>query len=91
MAGSHWRSPIVPETGTRLLELEITGGDLNEIKARDLHGLRGLKRLDLSENQLQRIANDAFEEVCPVSHDRSQSWSCAECSTPSHRTSSTYP
>lgn len=73
MASSHWGSRIGPESGTRLLELEVTGGDLNEIKAQDFHGVRGLKRLDLSENQLERIANDAFEEVYPVypaNHDR---------------------
>lgn len=52
------------EFGLELEDLKITRGQLQTIKAHAFMHVRGLKRLDLSENQINQIEPDAFNEVC---------------------------
>lgn len=51
------------EFGLELEDLKITRGHLQMIKSHAFMHVRGLKRLDLSENQLNQIEPDAFNEV----------------------------
>lgn len=52
------------EFGLELEDLKIAQGQLQTIKSHAFMHVRGLKRLDLSENQLSQIEPDAFTEVC---------------------------
>lgn len=51
------------EFGLELEDLKITRGQLQTIKSHAFMHVRGLKRLDLSENQINQIEADAFTEV----------------------------
>lgn len=52
------------EFGLELENLKITRGQLQTIKSHAFMHVRGLKRLDVSENQINQIEPDAFHEVC---------------------------
>lgn len=52
------------EFGLELENLKITRGQLQTIKSHAFMHVRGLKRLDVSENQISQIEPDAFHEVC---------------------------
>lgn len=54
------------EFGLELEDLKIAQGQLQTIKSHAFMHVRGLKRLDLSENQLSQIEPDAFTEVCLI-------------------------
>lgn len=60
-------SQLTPEDfddfGVDLEELEITGGNLKTIKDHSFKNVKGIKKLDLSENKIEEIENDAFLEV----------------------------
>lgn len=62
---------IVPddflEFGVDLEELKITSAGLHTIKNHAFQYVHGLKRLDLSDNNIATIENDAFDDVCFVS------------------------
>lgn len=49
--------------GPELEELRITRAGLKSIKNRAFANLRGLKRLDLSENRIDSIEANAFNEI----------------------------
>lgn len=49
--------------GIDLEELQINGGGLQSIKANAFRHVHGLKRLDLSENKISSIDNNAFIDV----------------------------
>lgn len=51
------------EFGLELEDLKITRGSLKTIKAHAFKHIRGIKRLDLSENRINQIEPDAFNEV----------------------------
>lgn len=51
------------EFGVELENLKIFRGELRGIKNNAFMHVRGLKRLDLSENRIDTIEKDAFEEV----------------------------
>lgn len=50
--------------GVELEDLQITRATLSNIQAHAFKHVRGLKRLDFSENSIGGIENDAFDEVC---------------------------
>lgn len=52
--------------GVELEDLQITRAALTNIQAHAFKYVRGLKRLDFSENSLQSIESDAFHEVCYI-------------------------
>lgn len=49
--------------GVELEDLQITRAQLSNIQSHAFKHVRGLKRLDFSENGIQTIENDAFDEV----------------------------
>lgn len=49
--------------GTELEDLQITRSELQSVKSHTFKYIRGVKRLDLSENNIGTIENDAFAEV----------------------------
>lgn len=49
--------------GIELEELQISHGNLKTIKNNVFRHVRGLKKLDLSENRIDKIEDDAFAEV----------------------------
>lgn len=49
--------------GVELEDLQITRAQLSNIQSHAFKHVRGLKRLDFSENAIQTIENDAFDEV----------------------------
>ncbi|XP_013100006.1 chaoptin isoform X1 [Stomoxys calcitrans] len=49
--------------GVELEDLQITRATLSNIQAHAFKHVRGLKRLDFSENSIQGIENDAFDEI----------------------------
>lgn len=51
------------EYGVDLEELHITDGDLKSIKPHAFRHVRGLKRIDFSDNSISGIDLDAFQEV----------------------------
>lgn len=51
------------EFGLELEDLKITRGSLQSVKANAFKHVRGIKRLDLSENQISNIDADAFADV----------------------------
>lgn len=51
------------EFGVELEDLKVVRGHLKSIKSNAFKNVRGIKRLDLSENQIESIERDAFEEV----------------------------
>lgn len=51
------------EFGLELEDLKITRGSLKTIKSHAFKHIRGVKRLDLSENRINQIEPDAFNEV----------------------------
>lgn len=51
------------EFGLELEDLKITGAALQAIKSRAFQHIRGIKRLDLSENQINQFEADAFADV----------------------------
>lgn len=54
------------EFGLELEDLKLTRGQLQTVKSHAFMHVRGLKRLDLSENQINNIEADAFNEVCLI-------------------------
>lgn len=57
------------EFGVELENLKIFRGDLKGVKDHAFMHVRGLKRLDLSENRIDNIEKHAFEEVFNVFGD----------------------
>lgn len=61
------KSNLSPEDfsdfGLGLEDLKITFGSLTAIKAHAFQNVRSVRRLDLSENKISQIDNEAFEEV----------------------------
>ena len=51
------------EFGLELEDLKITGAQLQSIKSHAFIHVRGIKRLDLSENAINQFEVDAFNEV----------------------------
>lgn len=51
------------EFGLELEDLKITRGSLQSVKANAFKHVRGIKRLDLSENQISSIDSNAFHDV----------------------------
>ncbi|XP_037921990.1 chaoptin isoform X3 [Hermetia illucens] len=49
--------------GTELEDLQITRSELQSVKSHTFKYIRGVKRLDLSENNIGTIENDAFAEI----------------------------
>lgn len=51
------------EFGVELEDLKITHSALETIRSHAFKNVRGIRRLDLSENHINQIENDAFTEV----------------------------
>lgn len=51
------------EFGVELEDLKITHSALETIKSHAFKNVRGIRRLDLSENRISQIENEAFAEV----------------------------
>lgn len=51
------------EFGVELEDLQITRGGMTDIKSNAFKHVRGLKRIDFSENSIGSIESDAFKEV----------------------------
>lgn len=51
------------EFGVELEDLKITHSALETIKSHAFKNVRGIRRLDLSENRIGQIENEAFTEV----------------------------
>lgn len=51
------------EFGLELEDLRITRARLDRLQSHAFKHVRGLKRLDLSENSIQQIETDAFREI----------------------------
>lgn len=51
------------EYGVELEDLKISEASLKVIKSHAFKNIRGIKRLDLSDNLIETIENDAFSEV----------------------------
>lgn len=51
------------EFGVELEDLKLTRSSIDSIKAHAFKNVRGIRRLDLSENQISSIDNEAFTEV----------------------------
>lgn len=49
--------------GVGLEDLKITFGSIQNIKSHTFQHVRGIRRLDLSENQISQIDNEAFMEI----------------------------
>lgn len=49
--------------GVELENLKIINGGISGIKSHAFMNVRGIKRLDLSENKIDVIERDAFKEV----------------------------
>lgn len=54
------------EYGNELEDLELTFSSLDIIKSSAFKNVRGIKRLDLSENRIGTIEYNAFAEVNPA-------------------------
>lgn len=52
------------EFGLELEDFKLTHASIDTIKAHAFKNVRGVRRLDLSENRISQIENDAFAEVC---------------------------
>lgn len=51
------------EFGIELDDLKLSRSSIDTIKSHAFKNVRGLRRLDLSENSISQIDNDAFTEV----------------------------
>lgn len=51
------------EFGVELEDLKLTSSSIDSIKSHAFKYVRGIRRLDLSENQISSIENEAFTEV----------------------------
>lgn len=51
------------EFGLELEDLKLAHSSIQTIKSHTFKNVRGLRRLDLSENKINQIENDAFTEV----------------------------
>lgn len=51
------------EFGVELEDLKLTHSSIHSLKSHAFKNVRGLRRLDLSENQINEIENEAFTEV----------------------------
>lgn len=51
------------EFGLELEDLKLSHSSIETIKSHTFRNIRGLRRLDLSENKINQIENDAFTEV----------------------------
>lgn len=49
--------------GVELEDLKLAHSSLETIKSHTFKNIRGVRRLDLSENHIGQIENDAFSEV----------------------------
>lgn len=49
--------------GVELEDLKLTRSSINSIKSHAFKNVRGIRRLDLSENDISSIDNEAFTEV----------------------------
>lgn len=49
--------------GVELEDLKLTRSSIDSIKSHAFKNARGVRRLDLSENRISSIDNDAFTEV----------------------------
>lgn len=61
------RATLSPEDfldfGLDLEDLKVTFGGLTTIKSHAFQHVKGIRRLDLSENQINQIDNEAFQEI----------------------------
>lgn len=66
-AGRLATAKLVPELfveyGPELEDLKITHSGVDSIKSHAFKNIRSVRRLDLSENNINSIENDAFDEV----------------------------
>lgn len=51
------------EFGLELEDLKLSHSSIESIKSHAFKNVRGLRRLDLSENRISQIENDAFTEI----------------------------
>lgn len=51
------------EFGLELEDFKLTHASIDTIKSHAFKNVRGVRRLDLSENRISQIDNDAFAEV----------------------------
>lgn len=49
--------------GVELENLKISGGNLKSVKSNTFRHIRGIRRLDLSDNAISTLETDAFLEV----------------------------
>lgn len=63
MSGSSLGPDDFVDFGVELEDLQITRGGLQTIQSHAFKHVRGLKRLDFSENSIGTIENDAFTEI----------------------------
>jgi len=57
------------DVGVDVRELKISNGKLKGISNHAFKNVQSLEKLDLSENSISNIENDAFAEVCiDISH-----------------------
>lgn len=54
--------------GVELEDLKLTRSSIDSIKSHAFKHVRGIRRLDLSENQISSIDNEAFTEVSLLNH-----------------------
>ena len=63
MSGTSLGPDDFVDFGVELEDLQITRGGLQTVQSHAFKHVRGLKRLDFSENGIGSIENDAFTEV----------------------------
>lgn len=63
LSSTHLAPEVFTEFGVELEDLKLTHSSIDTIKAHAFKNVRGLKRLDLSENRISQIENEAFTEV----------------------------
>lgn len=54
------------EFGLELEDLKLAHASIDTIKSHAFKNVRGVRRLDLSENRISQIDIDAFAEVCTL-------------------------
>lgn len=78
--GKLSKSQLDPEDfldfGADLEELQIVGSNLKTIKDHAFKYVKAIKKLDLSENKIEKIENDAFLEVRTLFYSKYQNYCC---------------
>lgn len=60
---SSLESKDLPEFLNQLEEIKVSHSNIKSIRSHAFKNVRGLRRLDLSENSISTIENEAFSEV----------------------------